>query len=272
MARIRTLKPEILEDERTASLSDAAFRLFIAMIVMADDYGNLRASESWLLGQVWWSCGNPPRIAEILRELRRSGLIGLHGLRGQAYASISGWARHQRITNAGKPRVPRPFDDGVVVISDDCTETAENPPRDSANLGKTPPDLRSPITDQDPEGDPDLGSTGDAALASGPKQTSRSRVQRKKPRTGWPDGWEPDRGQVPPGFDYATQMANFRDHHAAAGNLFADWPAAWRKWCRNAPTFARWTPSPQQNSPTRLALVELAELEEAERKNNGGAR
>lgn len=45
MARIRTLKPEILEDARTAGLSDAAFRLFVAMIVLADDHGNLRADD-----------------------------------------------------------------------------------------------------------------------------------------------------------------------------------------------------------------------------------
>jgi two-component system sensor histidine kinase BaeS len=34
--RIRTIKPELLDDERTATLSDAAFRLFIGLILLAD--------------------------------------------------------------------------------------------------------------------------------------------------------------------------------------------------------------------------------------------
>lgn len=29
------------------------------------------------------------------------------------------------------------------------------------------------------------------------------------------------------------QWDQFRDHHAAKGSVMADWPAAWRTWCRN---------------------------------------
>ena len=41
--RIRTIKPELLDDAVTAGLSDMAFRLFVSSIVLADDYGRLRA-------------------------------------------------------------------------------------------------------------------------------------------------------------------------------------------------------------------------------------
>lgn len=43
--RIRSMKPEILDDAIIAGLTDAAFRLFIAMIMVADDHGNLRAGH-----------------------------------------------------------------------------------------------------------------------------------------------------------------------------------------------------------------------------------
>jgi len=38
--RIRCIKPELLEDERTAGLSHEAFRLFIGLILLSDDEGN----------------------------------------------------------------------------------------------------------------------------------------------------------------------------------------------------------------------------------------
>ncbi|MCL2724587.1 MAG: hypothetical protein FWD69_09150 [Polyangiaceae bacterium] len=53
--RIRSIKPEILEDAVTAGLSDVAFRIFIAVIVLADDYGRFRAEPGWLRGQIYWS-------------------------------------------------------------------------------------------------------------------------------------------------------------------------------------------------------------------------
>jgi uncharacterized phage protein (TIGR02220 family) len=108
MARIRTLKPEILSDERTAALSDTAFRLFTGLIVLADDYGNVRATAPWLVGQIWWAQPKPPRVAAILGELAHVGLVSLYLVRNQLYAHLNGWQKHQRIDNAGKPHVPGP--------------------------------------------------------------------------------------------------------------------------------------------------------------------
>jgi hypothetical protein len=42
--RIRTIKPEWLEDELLAAASDEARVLSVALILMADDYGRGRAS------------------------------------------------------------------------------------------------------------------------------------------------------------------------------------------------------------------------------------
>lgn len=110
--RIRSLKPEILSDERTAKLSDAAWRLFVSTFVLADDPGNLRAHGQLLVSEVWWA--RPERdaidIRAILEELERAELITFYRVRGQAYAHINGWYKHQKIDRPGPALVPGPPD------------------------------------------------------------------------------------------------------------------------------------------------------------------
>src|SRR5688500_2126660 len=117
MARIRTLKPEILEDERVAALSDSAFRLFVACIVLADYPGNLRADERWLDGQVWWAHSDSRKSSASLRDLCDADLVLVYSVRQQTYLHLRGWEKHQRIDNAGKPRVPGPNDEGVQTVT-----------------------------------------------------------------------------------------------------------------------------------------------------------
>ena len=60
--RIRSIKPEWLEDELLAQCSDAARVLSIALILLADDYGNGRAGALYLAGRVF--AGRPEEVAE----------------------------------------------------------------------------------------------------------------------------------------------------------------------------------------------------------------
>ena len=117
MARIRTIKPEILEDERTAELRYWSFRLFISMSVMADDFGNLRADERLLQRRAWWARGTQPRVGELLRELADADLIIIYAVRNQIYSHLRGWAKHQRIDNAGTSRIPEPSDDEAILAA-----------------------------------------------------------------------------------------------------------------------------------------------------------
>lgn len=107
--RIRTIKPEIIEDAVTAGLSHEAFRLFIGMIVLADDHGLLRGGTKWLEGQVFHGCPIPEgrTIDDLLDELERK-LVKRYGVDGQPYAWIVKWRDHQRIDHPGPPRVPVP--------------------------------------------------------------------------------------------------------------------------------------------------------------------
>lgn len=113
MARIRTIKPEILEDQKTADLTHEAWRLFVSLIVLADDFGAMRGDSAWLHGQIFWATpvsGGPDGMAAALAELQGEELIEIYEVRGQRYLQVVNWEKHQRVDNRGKPRVPRPDD------------------------------------------------------------------------------------------------------------------------------------------------------------------
>lgn len=153
--RIRTLKPEILEKARTAELADDAWRLFVSMILLADDYGNLDAHPRRLQGAVWWARGVPRDPRVILAEVSGAGLVNCYEVRGQLFVSIVGWNEHQRVDKPGKPRVPFP-DQGVITI-----------PRgnDWESPGTLATDLRPPTctNDHDHDHDHDLTNTSPPA-------------------------------------------------------------------------------------------------------------
>lgn len=112
MARIRSIKPEWLEDEKLAACSDGARLLSIGLILLADDHGRGRASTHYLSGQVWtYTSRDPRKIAANLGELSAAGFALVYEVDGQAYYEIRTWHKHQRIDNAGKPRVPPPSND-----------------------------------------------------------------------------------------------------------------------------------------------------------------
>jgi hypothetical protein len=146
--RIRSIKPELLDDERTANLSDAAWRMFVSMIVLADDYGNLRGSAEYLGGQIWWARSSQADPLKALQELESADLVALYTIRGQTYAHLSGWDKHQRVDNAGKPRVP-----GPCLVDRNSSESLGGIPlaRASAPLAAktTIPIIGPPTTDRD---------------------------------------------------------------------------------------------------------------------------
>lgn len=106
MSRIRSVKPEWLEDERLALASSDARVLSIALILIADDYGNGRAHPRLLAGRVFPGLGAD--VAErALQELVDLRFAELYDESRQTYFHIRNWSKHQRIDNAGAPRVPR---------------------------------------------------------------------------------------------------------------------------------------------------------------------
>lgn len=109
--RIRTVKPEWLEDEHMAAASDEARLLSVGLILLADDHGNGRAHEMFVGSRVW-PYGDPhetlAKVSRAIRELSEMGFIKLYNVNNQAYFHIHNWKRHQRVDKPGRPRVPGP--------------------------------------------------------------------------------------------------------------------------------------------------------------------
>lgn len=223
MGRIRTFKPEMLDDANAAGLSDAAYRLFTSAILLADDYGNCRAEPRWLQGQIWWAHRDPPNVAAVLRELADAGLITIYDVREQRYLHIRGWDKHQRVDNAGNPRVPQPNDPEAKEVRREQDVDDEDSRNFAETRGETPPDLRPPI----PTSDPDLDLS-----AGKPAAKPKSRKARL------PSDWSPSEAHrakaLDLGVDLAFESEKFRNHHASRGTTFADPDAAFRNWLLNA--------------------------------------
>jgi hypothetical protein len=109
MPRIRTLKPEIHQDEAVGELTDSAFRLFIGLITQADDAGRLKGDPRLIGAQVWPY--QPKTVEEVdawLEELFAAKLIQRYEVADKPYISLPSWSEHQRVDNAGKSRIPEP--------------------------------------------------------------------------------------------------------------------------------------------------------------------
>lgn len=257
MARIRTLKPEILEDQFTAGLSDSAFRLFISAIVLADDFGNLQGDERWLRSMIWWAHDDSPSLAEVLGELRRVSLVKIYEVRGQVYLHLRGWAKHQRIDNAGKPRVPKPDDvDAKEIVEEDCWPSGcrGDIPRDSAKRGGSPLDLRPPTSDQDPEGD---------------QEQPRSASRRKSILS---DDWKPNDKHAERatslGLDLGLEAEKFRAYHQGQGTKFARPDASFTGWLIRASEFRQGRS--RQGGAAGLLDWQMQRIREAEERERNG--
>jgi hypothetical protein len=156
--RIRSIKPEILEDEKTAALSHMEWRLFVSIWLIADDHGNLRGDPTYVLGQCLWASGESPETVEkALENLRKVSLVAGYEVRGQSYLHIINWDRHQKISHKGKARMPLPSDAEHLTSgepkNDQSTSDYPQAPETLRNSSGDPPeglrpDLRSPTSDQ----------------------------------------------------------------------------------------------------------------------------
>jgi hypothetical protein len=156
--RIRTVKPEWLEDELLALASSDARVLSIALMLLADDYGNGRANVVLLAGQAF-----PGKVLETtasaLAELVKIRFVALYEVDGQRYFTIRNWAKHQRVDKPGKPRVPgpsgkTPVSEPIHDIPATAPETRSNPPGVVENVPATRGSDPLPLQ----VGDPGLGT------------------------------------------------------------------------------------------------------------------
>lgn len=127
--RIRTLKPEWIENERLGSCSDGARVLSAALILLADDYGNGRAAHGFLLGHVWPYDPDvqkaKAKLVDALAELVEIGYVTLYRVGAQNFFHLPGWTKHQYVKNPSSPRVPGLEAGAIVEFGRPSTDTGE---------------------------------------------------------------------------------------------------------------------------------------------------
>jgi hypothetical protein len=116
--RIRTIKPEWLDDQRLIHSPDEARVLSVALLLLADDYGNGRCDPDAIATRVFPASGKS--LEDLLRPARKfqAAMIrlvsirfaGVYELDDQRYFTVRNWDKHQKVNHPSKPLVPGPPD------------------------------------------------------------------------------------------------------------------------------------------------------------------
>lgn len=106
--RIRTLKPEHRAHRKVGKLSDRAYRIWVAMILEADDQGRLVADPDQLLSAAfpYQRSLTVQETEAALEELTAPGLVVLYTVQNTRYAWFPSWEDHQRIDKPKPSKLP----------------------------------------------------------------------------------------------------------------------------------------------------------------------
>lgn len=103
--RIRTIKPEMFQDEKLSALDSRTRLVFIGLISMADDAGRLPDSMKHIDGFIFPHTDESSREAiEKLSQMRR--ILRYTASNGQRCIQLVNWHRHQKVDNPGKNVLP----------------------------------------------------------------------------------------------------------------------------------------------------------------------
>ena len=109
----RIIKESIRTSDTVAEMTDFQFRLWVGLIVSADDYGRGDARPEILKGQIF-----PLRkkvkekdIESALNGLAALGCVDLYSVNGKPYYSFPTWGDHQRIQTK-RSKFPAPTENG----------------------------------------------------------------------------------------------------------------------------------------------------------------
>ena len=110
--RIRSIKPDVWDDEALGECSTSARLLFVGLITQADDDGRLPGNPRWIASKVY-PYDDDITSADIkgwLAELDGVDVVRLYEAAGKTYISLPAWDSHQTIDKRYyKPsRLPAP--------------------------------------------------------------------------------------------------------------------------------------------------------------------
>jgi len=170
--RIRTIKPEFWTDKRVASWDHFTRLLFIGLWSAADDHGRGSAESARLASELFpYDLSRDPRetlarVAAGLDTLAASCRITLYDVEGEAFYEVSSWTKHQRVDNAGKPRVPMP------------SEGVARPSRDPREIRRESPLEQGTGNREMEQGTGNMGGLPPATPEAMPKKTLRMQAAR----------------------------------------------------------------------------------------------
>jgi len=108
MPRIRTLKPDHRQHRKVGALSDQHYRLWVSMILEADDEGRLVCDPSHLRAMTF-GFQRKVTVAHVedgVRRLAELGLVRLYRVASTWYADFHSWTDHQRINRPTPSKLP----------------------------------------------------------------------------------------------------------------------------------------------------------------------
>ena len=125
--RIRSVKPEMRQDERYGRLSRDAREMFNGLMTMADDEGRIRALPAAILGHVFpYDLDAPAKLNRWLGEITNSGMVLGYEHEGLPYLAFRHWRRHQLINRPRPSLLPPPPD--PVVVSENAVDNKGSAP------------------------------------------------------------------------------------------------------------------------------------------------
>lgn len=223
----RIIKESLCTSDTVAALSDFEFRLWVSLIVSADDAGRGDARPAIIKGKAF-----PLRervtakdIDVALHGLAAKGCVSLYKVGGKPYFLFPTWTEHQRVRDC-KPKYPAPED----------ADLADNLPQVAASCGELPPESESE------------------------SESESIRESKGRKRTAFTP---PTLGEVKAFCDenhLAVDEQRFFDYYESNGwmvgkNKMKSWEAALRNWARKGDTFGG------TKKPERSVSFDIEEFE-----------
>ena len=142
----RIIKDSILTSETVGGLDDLTWRVFVSLIVLADDFGRGKANPAIIRGQAFplREDVTAEQIRESLNRLAEVGALIFYKAEGGVYFYLPSWSKHQRLRYT-KPRTPDPTDCEVLPqLAADC----RNSPQSAATCRKMRPEEEVEVEDE----------------------------------------------------------------------------------------------------------------------------
>jgi|SRR5262245_6735370 len=257
MARIRQIKPEFYLDDELALCSRDARFLFIGLWILADRAGRLEERHPRIKAQIFpydVDIGSAD-IDNFLEQLQAYGFIIRYQAAGKHLIQIRTFERHQHCHvkepdsqlpppqspvqepgKTGASTVPAPGEYGASTGLAPGEHRASTSEEISPDSGKTPPTPAFTSTSALGEVVGVGSSSGEGGPGEGAKPKASKSIHTHTPTLPelLTEKLLEECEEIAPGIDPISEAEKFLDHYRRDGTTFADWPAAFRKWMRDA--------------------------------------